>query len=470
MKEYRNETGNCFVPERYYPELSHWVNAQRARKRDDKMSLERERKLDEIGFPWINSFEQSWGDNIGQLRQFIVRHGHSKIPREHPLFGWFGRMQTQYFKDELDPEKQKDIQAVPGFEWAPSLEERWDKRLATWNKYVRFRRKTAPRDMSEKQRRKAGCIRTWANAQRNLHRNGSLSKKRIKKLVTAGFDWGEESVLPVLEEENARRKRKRDSSSSERKRPEKKSKEIVEGSRVAVYWPEDDKYYKGFVRKQRSNGDLFVLYDDNDTEWVSPKESKIKQLEEQHIVRETGNPPSDLQRKRVSVYWPREEEYYEGVVAKQKSNGDFFVEYDDGDSEWLCLNTKDFIVLDPPTESACDQTKPSSSAMKLTTGAQESIWQHSKRKYFDATVVDLKNSRKTPHKIKHSNGDLEWTNLHKCKFKLVSVPIRGAGRQIVGAIYADANGTSASSDEAQGEVSPASVLVDPDDGETEFLL
>lgn len=54
----------------------------------------------------------------------------------------------------------------------------------------------------------------------------------------------------------------------------------------------------------------------------------------------------DLTGARVEVYWSDDEEYYEGAVTKRRSHGSFyFVEYSDGDKEWVSPKMSKFKVV-----------------------------------------------------------------------------------------------------------------------------
>mmetsp|Transcript_35474 Transcript_35474/g.50291 ORF Transcript_35474/g.50291 Transcript_35474/m.50291 type:complete len:424 (+) Transcript_35474:1404-2675(+) len=54
--------------------------------------------------------------------------------------------------------------------------------------------------------------------------------------------------------------------------------QVCVGSRVSIYWAEDDEYYDGFVTRVRGTNEKthFVKYDDGDEEWVDLSTERIK--------------------------------------------------------------------------------------------------------------------------------------------------------------------------------------------------
>ncbi|EJK71401.1 hypothetical protein THAOC_07166, partial [Thalassiosira oceanica] len=68
--------GDCSVPQKQ-GSLGAWVSNQRAARRGDKMSDERVRKLDDIGFDWGTARPKppSSDDPLDELAEHMARHG-----------------------------------------------------------------------------------------------------------------------------------------------------------------------------------------------------------------------------------------------------------------------------------------------------------------------------------------------------------------------------------------------------------
>lgn len=112
LKEYWRNHGNCLVPSGV-PVLGKWVDDQRQRykKRQSgvKSSLtdERLQLLESIGFEW-NAFDAKWAEKMSELRQFVLAHGHCRVPFNYkpnpPLSRWL-RHQRRLYKKHEDGQK-----------------------------------------------------------------------------------------------------------------------------------------------------------------------------------------------------------------------------------------------------------------------------------------------------------------------------------------------------------------------------
>ena len=80
LQRYFQREGHCLVPRGHKPNgyaLDQWVSVQRAKR--DKLSLERQQKLDELGFIW-NTREAAWEKGYCRRRSFNEREGHCRVP------------------------------------------------------------------------------------------------------------------------------------------------------------------------------------------------------------------------------------------------------------------------------------------------------------------------------------------------------------------------------------------------------
>ncbi|KAL7541416.1 hypothetical protein ACHAWF_006928 [Thalassiosira exigua] len=111
LLEYIKQNGHCNVPATYrHSPLGTWVGKQREeyKKLKDKRSSQLDKyridKLNEVKFQWsLQSWTViSWDDRYEALKRFKEKHGHCKVPRNHPDFGnWPAYQKAQYklFKD-----------------------------------------------------------------------------------------------------------------------------------------------------------------------------------------------------------------------------------------------------------------------------------------------------------------------------------------------------------------------------------
>jgi hypothetical protein len=80
LSKFREREGHC-CPSRYHVEgeftLGAWVSTQRYLK--DKLSAERKRRLDKLGFVW-NWRDYLWERRFADLLKFKRREGHCRVP------------------------------------------------------------------------------------------------------------------------------------------------------------------------------------------------------------------------------------------------------------------------------------------------------------------------------------------------------------------------------------------------------
>jgi DNA mismatch repair protein MSH6 len=98
---------------------------------------------------------------------------------------------------------------------------------------------------------------------------------------------------------------------------------------------------------------------------------------------EPPSPPQPLQEwqkvslgDRIAVYWPDDDEYYNATVTKQRSNpnanpnngnqSNFYLEYDDGQCEWIDLAQERFRLLELPANVTNNSTSSNDTSTKTT--------------------------------------------------------------------------------------------------------
>ena len=81
-----------------------------------------------------------------------------------------------------------------------------------------------------------------------------------------------------------------------------------------------------------------VLYEDGDQEEYMNEEIEDIVLTSDLAAVEVGS--------RVAVYWPNDDQYYEATVTRERNTKKaFYLEYDDGSSEWIDLRQHRFRLL-----------------------------------------------------------------------------------------------------------------------------
>jgi hypothetical protein len=310
--------------------------------------------------------------------------------------------------------------------------------------------------------------------------NGTVSKKRIGEMpFFLEYDDGEEEWINFINHrfrllrDGKRRNRilvevdsDKDCSDIDVKAAEASPdvSVVTVGSRVSVWWPDDRRHYKGIVTKERQGKNPFFLeYDDGEKEWINfsehsfrlqskTKPQRVERLKKRlasmsELSSSATGPKSSKDLKvevgsRVSVFWPEERRYYEGTLTRQRNKKNpFFVEYDDGEKEWMDFREHRVRVLDkiPVDVEHCElgEERPSkqrridSSGLqtpscalrcgKVEVGTRLSVWWSGDEAFFDGTVTRMRidGRSKKPFHVEYDDGDNEWIDLALHTFRLL---------------------------------------------------
>ena len=166
--------------------LGSWCKTQRQQKRRGRLSAERIRRLEVLGFIWEPE-QAEWEGWLARLRLFSTRHGHANVPREYAtdraLGTWCSTLRQRKKRGTLNAKRIEELDSL-GFAW--------DRHVVVWEetfaRLEEFKARTGhvkvPSDYSEDQR-----LATWCESQRQSKKRGKLAAKRIERLEALGFAW-----------------------------------------------------------------------------------------------------------------------------------------------------------------------------------------------------------------------------------------------------------------------------------------
>ena len=274
--------------------------------------------------------------------------------------------------------------------------------------------------------------------------------------------------------------------------------EVIIGSRIAVWWHADEIYYKANVMNRRKGQPFFSLhYDDGEEEWLDLKRNPFRFVRgsiTRSMAVEFAKHPNPLSTRfhnvrlgtRVALWSRTSREYFDATVTRIRQGNSVKVMYADGDQEWVDLTRSKFKVLEDivaeegdihvlnssssgkgSPEHVMKRTKKRSPQKDTTTdhempveepppkrkrgrppknplvllvgvGSRLSIWWEGEQAYFEGVVADMREKKKGFF-IKYDDGDQEWVNLRKEKFKILSGAKASAGVQVNGS-HADEAG------------------------------
>jgi superfamily II DNA or RNA helicase len=186
LSAYKAVHGNCDVPDPYpdNPRLGRWCAFQRHRLTANKLSPDRVKRLEQLGFSW-DPFAASWEEMFEALIAFWQDHGNCAVPahwKENRSLGrWCFRQRRLWRSNRLPLDRVQRLEQV-GFVFE-SLGAPWEKMFSTLCAYkqshgdcdVPSGLKTNPR------------LASWCLKQRNDYENNKLSPERIKRLEDVGF-------------------------------------------------------------------------------------------------------------------------------------------------------------------------------------------------------------------------------------------------------------------------------------------
>ena len=208
LAAYAKEHGHC-NPTRDGNDdfLAQWMEKQR-RKRD-RLSSEKIRLLDAIGFNWKSRAEredEEWDRHFEQLKEFKRQHGHTEVPSKDvklkQLGSWSMTQRVKHIKGQLRHDRHEKLDAI-GFDFRPEGNRQARHGInqdAMWremfNRLVDFKAENGhclvPRsfehDNKEVTSRKPSLA-GWVANQRQAFRRGDIRPDRRKLLDEIGFVW-----------------------------------------------------------------------------------------------------------------------------------------------------------------------------------------------------------------------------------------------------------------------------------------
>eukprot|EP00978_Attheya_sp_CCMP212_P009562 scaffold22653_cov53-Attheya_sp.AAC.4 len=198
------------------------------------------------------------------------------------------------------------------------------------------------------------------------------------------------------------------------------------GTRVTVYWSDDDEWYKGTVATELLHDDdrVRIEYDDGESDWMDITADRWGASSKPDTFLKHDAVVLALKREkvaklnvgsRISVWWPQEKEYYTGTLTKiddDSKNHPHHVQYDDGEEEKINL-------------LRCKFKRVEAKAERLHVGSRVSVYKEQQDRHFCATITSIKCYKTRPHRVKfddESQGK-EWLNLHVHPFLDIDPPM-----------------------------------------------
>ena len=187
LMKYHSSEGHCRVPDGHREDefnLGSWVAVQRRNK--DRLSEERQLRLNELGFVW-DPMSSAWEEGFHHLIVYKEREGHCRVPKKHieavfPLGQWVGSQRG--VKETLTEERRQRLDELE-FVWDP-LAADWEEGFSCLKAYKeREGHCRVPYGHIENRCR----LGTWVDTQRRRRSKGRMSQHRMQRLDELGFVW-----------------------------------------------------------------------------------------------------------------------------------------------------------------------------------------------------------------------------------------------------------------------------------------
>jgi hypothetical protein len=198
LKDYKDRFGNCYVPYDWVEDsqFAQWVSRQRVFKNKGKLTTDKIKNLESIGFVWsaneAGAFKMRWEQRLEELKQYKASHGTCAVPyrwaKNTQLANWVFRQREHRKAGKLSEERIVQLDDI-GFLWgvdiSVSKDHRWEMK---YNELIEYKAQTGHCRVPNAYRANQQLA-NWVRKQRELRKKGRLTRERIERLDGCGFVW-----------------------------------------------------------------------------------------------------------------------------------------------------------------------------------------------------------------------------------------------------------------------------------------
>ncbi|MEU0215572.1 Helicase associated domain protein [Streptomyces sp. NPDC006265] len=191
---YRERHGHLDVPSAYVGSdafrLGTWIGNQRKARREDRLSADKIRALEDLGIVW-DPLEAKWERGLAEARSYKDRykdlrvHAKYESPSGYKLGGWIADQRKARAQGRLAQHRVEKLDAI-GMAWAVPDD--------TWKVAYRdlrsYREENGHLDLPQDFISTSGInLYSWAATQRTVRASGKLSEERQRLLDGIDFPW-----------------------------------------------------------------------------------------------------------------------------------------------------------------------------------------------------------------------------------------------------------------------------------------
>jgi hypothetical protein len=184
--------------------LGDWVSAQRRKHHRGELDDGRAARLEALpGWVWRRRDRTpgvycGWDGRFRALTQFVDEHGHARVPSAHitgdgiRLGQWVNAQRHTHRQGALDADRAARLEALPGWVWGASGEQRWERGFTALTQFVdEHGHARVPHGHISADRFRLG---QWVNTQRYTYRQGALDPRRTARLqALPGWVWNSDA-------------------------------------------------------------------------------------------------------------------------------------------------------------------------------------------------------------------------------------------------------------------------------------
>ena len=188
-KLYSKAHGNLEVPLRYKTEsgfrLGIWINEQRKKHLQGKLSREQISRLNRLDMVWDKSRNPySWDNTYHLAKQYFEKHGDLVVPVDYMISGvrlntWLSSQRVMYHKGQLSGERIVKLENI-GMFWGTRAEREWNEQFDDAKLYFQEHGNlSVPKEYISAHGKKT---KYWLDKQYSSYKKGKLSLKQIELL------------------------------------------------------------------------------------------------------------------------------------------------------------------------------------------------------------------------------------------------------------------------------------------------
>lgn len=194
--KYKERFGYPNAPQNYVTaegfNLGSWQSTKRQSYKMGKLSDERIKKLEEVGFKWnFNIEDESFEKGFNETLKYKEQFGNANAPPAYktsdgyPLGRWQSKRRQAYKNEKLSKERIKRLREI-GFKFKPhddSFEKGFEETL-------RYKKQFGDTNAPDLYKTSEGySLGKWQGKKRQAYKKGKLPPEKIKRLEDVGFKW-----------------------------------------------------------------------------------------------------------------------------------------------------------------------------------------------------------------------------------------------------------------------------------------